>query len=75
MFDRIELGTYLIASALLGYKVSFLKVEPKIIKTEIDILKKMGIKNCMCLISSNKCALVKIKNKGMHIAVPKNVPK
>ena len=34
----------------------------------------MGIKNCMCLISSNKCALVKIKNKGMHIAVPKNVP-
>ena len=44
MFDRIEVGTYLIASALLGKKVSFLKVEPKIIKTEINILKKMGIK-------------------------------
>jgi len=44
MFDRIELGTYLIASALLGKKLSFLKVDPKIIKTEINILKKMGIK-------------------------------
>ena len=28
----------------------------------------MGIKNCMCLISSNKCALVKIKNKGANMA-------
>ncbi len=44
MFDRIELGTYLIASALLGEKVSFLNISPKIIKTEINILKKMGVK-------------------------------
>ncbi len=54
MFDRIELGTYLIGSALLGKKVSFLKVDPKIIKTEINILKKMGIK----IITSNKNIVV-----------------
>ena len=54
MFDRIELGTYLIASALLGKKVSFSKVEPKIIKTEINILKKMGVK-------------IKIKNKTIVV--------
>jgi UDP-N-acetylglucosamine 1-carboxyvinyltransferase len=44
MFDRIEAGTYLIASALIGKKISILKVKPKIIKTEIQILKKMGVK-------------------------------
>ena len=44
MFDRIEAGTYLIAAALIGKKINLLKVNPKIIKTEIDILKKMGVK-------------------------------
>ena len=44
MFDRIEAGTYLIASALIGKKITLLKLKPDIIKTEIDILKKMGIK-------------------------------
>ncbi len=44
MFDRIEAGTYLIASALIGKKISILKVKPKILKTEINILKKMGVK-------------------------------
>ena len=43
MFDRIELGTYLIASALIGKKISFSKIDPKIINTEIKILKKMGV--------------------------------
>jgi UDP-N-acetylglucosamine 1-carboxyvinyltransferase len=42
--DRIELGTYLIASALIGKKISFSNVKPKIINTEINILKKMGVK-------------------------------
>jgi UDP-N-acetylglucosamine 1-carboxyvinyltransferase len=42
MFDRIEAGTYLIASALTGSKVSILKITPKVIATEINILKKMG---------------------------------
>ncbi|MFL2889930.1 MAG: UDP-N-acetylglucosamine 1-carboxyvinyltransferase [Pelagibacteraceae bacterium] len=44
MFDRIEAGTYLIASALVGKKISILKIDPKIINTELKILKKMGIK-------------------------------
>ena len=43
MFDRIELGTYMIAAALVGKKIIFEKVDPKIIKTEIDVLKKMGV--------------------------------
>ena len=44
MFDRIELGTYLIASGLIGEKINILKINPKLIKTEIKVLKKMGIK-------------------------------
>ena len=44
MFDRIEAGTYLIASALIGKKIYLRKIKPKIIKKEIDTLKKMGIK-------------------------------
>jgi UDP-N-acetylglucosamine 1-carboxyvinyltransferase len=44
IFDRIELGTYLIAAALAGKKITFLKIKPKIINTEIKLLKKMGIK-------------------------------
>ena len=59
MFDRIEAGTYLIASALTGSKVSILKIKPKIIATEINILKKMGVrisvfKNKVTVIKSNK---------------------
>ena len=44
IFDRIEFGTYLIAAALVGKKVTFLKIKPKIIETEIKLLKKMGVK-------------------------------
>tara|TARA_B100002051_G_scaffold132962_1_gene126392 strand:- start:406 stop:1665 length:1260 start_codon:yes stop_codon:yes gene_type:complete len=44
MFDRIELGTYLIASGLIGEKINILKINPKLIKTEIQVLKKMGIR-------------------------------
>ena len=44
IFDRIELGTYLIAAALVGKKIIFLKIKPKIINTEIQLLKKMGVK-------------------------------
>ena len=43
MFDRIEAGTYVIASALIGKKVTILKINPKIINTEIKVLKKMGV--------------------------------
>ena len=44
MFDRIEAGTYMIASALIGKKIKLLNIKPKIIKKEIQILKKMGVK-------------------------------
>jgi len=44
MPDRIEAGTYLIAAALLEGNLKILGIDPKIIKTEIDVLKKIGAK-------------------------------
>ena len=44
IFDRIELGTYMIAAALVGKKIIFNKIESRIIKNKIKILKKMGVK-------------------------------
>ncbi len=58
MFDRIETGTYMIASALTGRKIIIEKIDPKIIKTEIEILKKIGVK-----IKINKSSVTIIKNK------------
>ena len=44
VFDRIELGTYMIASGLLAKKKVIIdKINPKIVKSELDILKKIGI--------------------------------
>ncbi len=42
MFDRIEAGTYMIVSALMGGNLKIINIKPKIIKTEIDILRKIG---------------------------------
>ena len=42
MFDRIEAGTYMIVSALTGGNLKIINIKPKIIKTEIDILRKVG---------------------------------
>jgi UDP-N-acetylglucosamine 1-carboxyvinyltransferase len=44
IFDRIEAGTYIIAAALIGKKIILKNIKSKIIKTEINILKKMGVK-------------------------------
>ena len=44
MFDRIELGTYMIAAALIGKRVIFDRINSRIIKKEIEILKRMGVK-------------------------------
>ena len=44
MFDRIEAGTYLIAAAATEGNLRIKNVIPDIIKTEINILKKMGVK-------------------------------
>jgi UDP-N-acetylglucosamine 1-carboxyvinyltransferase len=44
IFDRIELGTYLIASALLAKKDLIIdKIDPIIIKNELNVLKKIGV--------------------------------
>ena len=44
MFDRIEAGTYLIAAAVTEGNLKIQNVVPSIIKTEIDILEKIGSK-------------------------------
>ena len=44
MFDRIEAGTYLVAAAVTEGNLKIKNVIPKIIQTEINILKKIGSK-------------------------------
>ena len=44
MPDRIEAGTYLLAAAVTEGNIKIKGIDPKIIKTEIDILKKIGAK-------------------------------
>ncbi len=44
MADRIEAGTYLIAAALTQGNLKITGLDPKIIKTEINILEKIGAK-------------------------------
>ena len=44
MFDRIEAGTYLVAATATEGNLRIKKVIPEIIKTEINILKKIGAK-------------------------------
>jgi len=68
MFDRIELGTYLIAAALAGEKIVFLKVKAKIINSEIKLLKKMGVrmkidKNKITVFESGKINSANIKTE------------
>ena len=57
IFDRIELGTYMVAGALIGKKIIIDKINPNLVKNEINILKKMG---------------VKIEKKGTSITVQKS---
>jgi len=44
MFDRIEAGTMMVAAALKEGELRICGVKPNIIKTEIDVLKKIGAK-------------------------------
>ena len=45
IFDRIELGTYMIACSLLAKKNMIIdKIDPKIVKSEINILRSIGVK-------------------------------
>ena len=44
IFDRIEAGTYIIASALTDGNLKIKNIDPKIISCEVSLLKKMGVK-------------------------------
>ena len=61
IFDRIELGTYMIAGALLVKKSLMInKIDPKVVKNEINILKKIGIQ-----ITKKKSSIIIKKNKKL----------
>mgnify|MGYP001183141957 CR=1 FL=1 len=61
IFDRIELGTYMIASALMVKKnIKIDKINPKIVENEINILKRIGVQ-----IKKNKSSVIIIKNKKL----------
>ena len=65
IFDRIELGTYLIGGALIAKKLKLKNIDPNLIKKEIIILKKMGVK---MNISKNYIEIYKSKNiKNINI--------
>ena len=66
IFDRIEAGTYMIAAALIGKKIILNNTKPETIKTEIGILKKMGVK---IKIKKNKIEIYKSnKIKKMNVS-------
>ena len=61
IFDRIELGTYMIACALLVKKNIIIdKIDPKIVKNEINVLKTIGVK-----IVIKKSSIIIKKNKKL----------
>ena len=61
IFDRIELGTYMIACSLLAKKNMIIdKIDPKIVKSEINILRSIGVK-----IIINKSSIIIKKNKKL----------
>jgi UDP-N-acetylglucosamine 1-carboxyvinyltransferase len=60
MFDRIEAGTYLIAAAVTEGNLKIKDVVPKIIQTEINTLKKIGVK-------------IKVKKDEIHIVGNKKI--
>ena len=71
IFDRIEAGTYLIAGALVGKKLVIKHIEPKIFKSEIKILKKMGVK---IIVGKNNICILKSKNLKKIIISTKPYP-
>ena len=69
MFDRIEAGTYLIAAAATNGKISIKNVNSEVLKTEIDILKKIGAK-----ITSKKNEIQILGNKKIKSINIKTAP-
>ena len=60
MFDRIEAGTYLVAAAATEGNLKIKNVIPRIIRTEIDIIKRIGAK-------------ISIKKNEIHIVGNKKI--
>ena len=61
VFDRIEPGTYMIAGALLAKnKIIINKINPQIVRTEIDLLKKIGVQ-----IKESKTSLIIKSSKNL----------
>ena len=69
IFDRIELGTYVIAGALLAKKNLIIdKIDPNIIKNELNILKKIGVqlnkkKNSIIVKKAKKLKKINVTTK------------
>ena len=68
IFDRIEAGTYIIAAALTKGKLKIKNINPKIMLTEINLLKKMGVniikkKNYIIVSRSRKLKSINISTK------------
>ena len=67
--DRIELGTYIIGGALTAKKLKLKDINPNLIKKEIYILKKMGVK-----MKINKNYIVVYKSKNIKKVTIKTDP-
>jgi UDP-N-acetylglucosamine 1-carboxyvinyltransferase len=68
MFDRIEAGTYLVAAAVTEGNLKIINIVPEIIKTEINVLKKLGSK---IMIKKNEVQIIgnkKIKSTKITTA-------
>ena len=59
MFDRIEAGTFIIAGALIAKKLKITGIDTNILRKEIKILKKMGVK---LKIKKNEITIFNSKN-------------
>ena len=68
MFDRIEAGTYLIAAVLTSGNLTIQNLNPSTIKTEINILKKIGAKIILKRNSINIIGNSEIKNINLKTA-------
>ncbi len=60
MSDRIETGTFCVAACLTGGNLKINNFDPKIINTELSLLKKVGAK-------------IKVAKKQIHISGPKKI--
>ena len=60
IFDRIEAGTYLVAGSLLSKKIVIKQINTSVLKNEISVLKKMGVK-----IIASKNSISIFKPKGL----------